>query len=303
MEDWQLLCEFVTRDSQRAFQELVGRHVGLVHSVALRLVRDSQLTEEVTQAVFILLARKARGLKQKTVLAGWLYRTTRFVASRALRFEQRRQRREQEAFQMQQTASSDDTWRRLAPVLDDAIERLGTADRDAILLRYFEEQPLHKVGSALGISEEAARKRVDRSLEKLRTFFARRGFSITTTLLAGSLAGHSAHAAPAGLAGNVASAAFAHAGVTTASLPALVKETLSAWRWATTRMFVGWGVGGTVGVLLLLNGAAAMRQRAASAPAPAATVADRRAGGSHGTEHRQFARRRGDTISGRRRLL
>jgi RNA polymerase sigma factor (sigma-70 family) len=161
-EDWQLLCEFVGRDSQRAFQELVNRHLNLVHSVALRSVHDNELAEEIAQAVFILLARKAATLNERTVLTGWLYRTTRFVAARAARAEHRRQRREMEASQMQQTMSADETWRRMAPALDDAIEGLGATDRHAVLLRFFEEQPLSKVGAALGISEEAARKRIDR---------------------------------------------------------------------------------------------------------------------------------------------
>src|ERR1041385_1523185 len=100
MNDWKLLCEFVSGNSERAFQELVHHHIDLVHSVAFRQVQDYQLAEEVTQAVFILLARKAAQLKEDTILAGWLYRTTRFVAARALRTEQRRRRREQEAFQM-----------------------------------------------------------------------------------------------------------------------------------------------------------------------------------------------------------
>jgi len=152
MEDRQLIHEFVTENSERAFHELVNRHLKLVHSVALREVRDAQLAEEVTQAVFILLARKASSLHKNIVLAGWLYRTTRFVAARALRAEQRRQRREQEAFQMQQISSSDDAWKRLAPMLDEAIEHLAKTDRDAVILRFLQAEPFHKVGISLGIS-------------------------------------------------------------------------------------------------------------------------------------------------------
>src|SRR5581483_984561 len=196
MEDWQLIQKFAVENSERAFHDLVNRHLNLVHSVAFRQLRDAQIAEEVTQAVFILLARKAGTLHKNIILAGWLYRTTRFVAARALRAEQRRQRREQEAFEMQQISSSDDTWRRLAPMLDEAIEQLGKVDRDAVVLRFFQGEPFHKVGTSLGISEEAARKRIARSVEKLRAFFAHRGLAISTTVLAVALAEHSAEAAP-----------------------------------------------------------------------------------------------------------
>ena len=253
MKDWNLLCEFVSRDSQSAFQDLVNRHINLVHSVAFRQVQDSQLAEEVTQAVFILLARKAPRLKEETILAGWLYRTTRFVAARALRTEQRRKRREQEAFQMQQAHSSDSTWSKLEPILDDGIEKLGEAERDALLLRFFEEQPFNKVGDVLGISEEAARKRVDRSLEKLRTFFSRRGFAVTTAVLAVAMAEHCAQASPAALAGSIGPAAVAHAAVATSSLPLLARETISAWRWATAKTAIMGGAVAAAALLVLIN--------------------------------------------------
>jgi RNA polymerase sigma factor (sigma-70 family) len=181
MHDTQLLEEYVTRNSETAFQSLVNRHLNLVYSTALRQTRNAALAEEVAQAVFILLARKARGLRKarNLVLSGWLYRTTCFVAARAVRGEARRQRRETEAFQMQQISSTDETWRRIAPLLDEGIEQLDPIDRNAILLRFFQDESLQAVGGALGISEEAARKRVSRSVEKLRAFFVRRGFTIS----------------------------------------------------------------------------------------------------------------------------
>ena len=258
MHDSQLLEEYVTRNSETAFQSLVSRYVNLVRSTALRQVRDTPLAEEVAQAVFILLARKASRLRhtKNLVLGGWLYRTTRFVAARALRGEMRRQRREQEAFQMQQLSSADETWSRIAPLLDEGIEQLDQTDRDAVLLRFFQDEPLSVVGGALGISEEAARKRVSRSLEKLRAFFVRRGFTISTAALATALAGHRAEAAPAGLAGVIGAKALAHAASSTAMLPALVAETLRAWQWARMKMLAGVAGAGTVAastVLLLAN--------------------------------------------------
>jgi len=114
MEDRQLIEEFVAKKSEAAFGALVDRYINLVHSAATRQVHDAQLAQEVTQAVFILLARKIGELPAKTLLPGWLYRTTRFVAARAVRAEQRRHHREQEAFEMQQLSSPDPTWQRMA---------------------------------------------------------------------------------------------------------------------------------------------------------------------------------------------
>jgi RNA polymerase sigma factor (sigma-70 family) len=258
MHDSQLLEEYVTRNSETAFQSLVSRYLNLVHSTALRQVRNAPLAEEVAQAVFILLARKAPRLRntKNLVLGGWLYRTTRFVATRASRGELRRQRREQEAFQMQQLSSADDTWRRIAPLLDEGIEQLDQTDRDAVIVRFFQDEPLRAVGGALGISEEAARKRVSRSLEKLRAFFVRRGFTLSTAALATALAGHRAQAAPAGLAGAIGAKALAHAASSAATLPVLVAETLRAWQWARVKILAGLTAAATVAasaVFLIAN--------------------------------------------------
>jgi RNA polymerase sigma factor (sigma-70 family) len=252
MHDSQLLEEYVSRNSETAFQSLVNRYLNLVRSTALRQVRNAPLAEEVAQAVFILLARKAALLRQSKnlVLGGWLYRTTCFVAARAARGEMRRQRREQEAFQMQQLSSADETWRRIAPLLDEGIEQLNPSDRDAIILRFFQGEPLRSVGGALGISEDAAKKRVSRSLEKLRAFFIRRGFTISTAVLATALAGQHAEAAPAGLAGAIGARALAHAGSATATLPALVAGTLRAWQWATVKIMAGIGAAATAVIVL-----------------------------------------------------
>ncbi|MFO1478390.1 MAG: sigma-70 family RNA polymerase sigma factor [Verrucomicrobiota bacterium] len=251
MEDWQLITDFVTRNSESAFRTLVDRHLALVHSAALRQVRDTELAQEVTQAVFILLARKASGFSQATVLPGWLFRTTRFVAARAMRSESRRQHREQEAVRMQHLSSSDEHWRAIAPLLDEAMARLGETDRAAMILRFFEEKPLGEVGAALGISEEAARKRVTRSLEKLRSFFARRGFTLSAVILGGLLSEHAARAASPELARTVAAAALSNSGAATAVHTMLARETLSAWR-AARLAWTGIGCAILVTALLVL---------------------------------------------------
>src|SRR5689334_18256591 len=149
MRDAQLLGDYAVRNSEAAFRTLVTRYLNLVHSTALRQVRNSALAEEVAQAVFILLARKAATLarREDLMLGGWLYRTTCFVAARAVRGEQRRQCREQEAFQMQQQhTSADDTWRRVMPLLDEGIGKLDKSNREALILRFIQNESLAVVG-------------------------------------------------------------------------------------------------------------------------------------------------------------
>ena len=179
MGDWQLLQAYAKNRSEAAFAELVRRHLDWVYSVALRHVGDPHLAEDVVQSVFVLLARKARDLGPGTLVGGWLFRTTRLVAGHARRAEQRRKSREATACTMSHDTTSPDTdeilWQQLAPHLDQAVAALSEADRSAILLRFYEKMPLRQVGEKMGVSEEAAKKRVSRAVEKMREFLDRRG--------------------------------------------------------------------------------------------------------------------------------
>jgi RNA polymerase sigma factor (sigma-70 family) len=242
MDDCQLLEDYTERGSETAFRTLVNRHLSFVYSAAFRQVNDPQLAEEVSQAVFILLARKAGSFRQSVVLTGWLFRTTRFVATRALRSEQRRQRREQEAFEMQQLTTPDDNWRRIAPVLDEAVARLGETERNAVLLRFFNDKSHRETAAALGISEAAAKKRVTRALDKLRNFFAGRGVTLSATVLTSAIAANAAKAATPEISASVIAKVIAGGSTAAGVLPPLVSQTLNAWRWAKL------GMSGAVGI-------------------------------------------------------
>lgn len=213
IEDAELLRRYAEEKSEGAFAELVQRHLGLVYACALRRVAgDAQMAEDVTQLVFTDVARHAAALRRQPVLAGWLFTSTRFAAAKAMRTARRRLEREQKAYIMQQlsqdvTARID--WEKARPVLDDAIGELSDVDREAVLLRYFEGRDFSSVGAKLNLTGNAARMRVERALEKLRTRLERRGITSTTAVIATVLTNQTIVAMPAGLATSVTSAALA----------------------------------------------------------------------------------------------
>jgi RNA polymerase sigma factor (sigma-70 family) len=242
MQDMELLREYVSQKSDAAFAALVSRHVSMVYSVAMRHVSNPHQAEEITQAVFIILAKKASHLSQGTLLSGWLFHTARLTAANFLRTEKRRANREQEAYMRSNLNETDaEEWKQVAPLLDEAIAGLGEKDRNAIVLRYVEGKNLQEVGLALGASEDAAKKRVSRAVERLRGFFSKRGVMLSATALAGMIAANAVQAAPDGLTPTITAAAVKGTLLTGSTLT-LAKGTLKLMAWTKIKIAVGVGV-------------------------------------------------------------
>ncbi|HWX22060.1 MAG TPA: sigma-70 family RNA polymerase sigma factor [Candidatus Binatia bacterium] len=226
-EDAELLSQYAAEGSEAAFAELTGRHVDLVYSAALRLVNgDVHSAQDVTQQVFTEVARQAKRLVRHPALVGWLYTTTRLMALRVNRTEQRRKAREQEANTMNELLHDDTPppdWSQVSLVIEDALHELSDKDRHAILLRFFQNKTLHEVGSGLNLTENAARMRVERALDKLRGELARRGITTAASALAIVISANAVQSAPAGFAAAISTAAIAGSTVQTSTLIAATK--------------------------------------------------------------------------------
>lgn len=225
MSDNELLEDFLRTGSEAAFADLVKRHLGLVYSTAVRLTKNHHHAQEITQVVFVILARKAAVLPKETILSGWLYQTARLTAANFLRSETRRQQREQEVY-FQSTSNEPATaeWAEIEPFLDEAMGELGDVDRTAVILRFFENKSVQEIAQALNVKQAAAHKRVTRAVEKLQNIFSKKGVTVTTTILAAIVSTNSIQAAPAGLESAIAAAALN--GSVAASTSVLLHATL-----------------------------------------------------------------------------
>jgi RNA polymerase sigma factor (sigma-70 family) len=240
-EENEMLRRYAEEGSERDFAELTARYVDLVYSAAFRQVGGNRHSaEEVTQMVFIDLARKAGSLVEHPSLSGWLFTTTRYIAINCRRSEMRRQAREEKA-QVMSSQESESTWEELGPALDEAMHDLAEQERQAVLLRFFERQPLSVMGQRWGITENAARMRVERAVGKLREILQRRGILTSATVLDALMTAEAVTAAPFDLARRIS--ARTTAGAASSSL---------AWHGAQ-RLWNGRFLAVATGIVLVIS--------------------------------------------------
>jgi RNA polymerase sigma factor (sigma-70 family) len=241
VDDIALLREYVDGHSESAFAGIVQRRVNLVYSVALRFTGNSEDAQDVTQAVFVILAKKAARLRPNTILTGWLYEATRFTAMNFLTQKNRRQAREQEAYMQSALKEAETIWPQLAPLLESAMSRLNEKDRTLVALRFYENRSMAETAALLGVNESAARKRAERAIEKLRHYFSRRGVTSTAETIAGAISAHSIQTAPALLGKTATDVALAKGAAASTSTLTLVKGALKimAWTKAKTAIVAG----------------------------------------------------------------
>jgi RNA polymerase sigma factor (sigma-70 family) len=270
LDDIALLREYVERGSEDAFAALVARHINKVYSVALRHTRNPHQAEEITQVVFILLARKARNLGKRVILEGWLYQVARLTALASVRSELRRAHREQEAF-MQSVSNKNESnpWPQIAPLLDTAIASLNETNRHAVVLRFVYAKSIKEVGAVLGANEGATRLRLHRAMEELRRFFDKRGVASTSEMLAGVISANAVQNAPIGLARIATALALAKAPAASCTTLTLIEGTLKMIAWTKIKTAVV-----TAAVVLLATGTTplivkAIRNRSDKRPNPA----------------------------------
>jgi|GEM_PF-3574417 len=201
-DDHRLLRRFAEEGDEAAFTELVGRHLGMVHGICRRRTGDSQLAEELAQNVFAALARKAGSIRDGVLVVGWLHRASCLESLRALRAEASRQRTMKRFKELQPTPDchGEDLPSEIVPLLDEAMDRLASSDRDVLLMRFASGLTLRQIGEAMGKSESASQRHLQRAVEKLSGLLRKRGVTVGVTVLAGFLGTDLAKAAPATLA-------------------------------------------------------------------------------------------------------
>jgi RNA polymerase sigma factor (sigma-70 family) len=265
-DPWRI---YVRTGSHDAFAQIVRRHVDAVYSQCRRQLGNAASAEEATQTVFFELSQKASRLPRDVVLSGWLFKAARFVCAKIKRNENRRRKREQRAAMMRPEAietKSEDAWSQAEPMLDDAIAELGERDRDALLLRFFEGMSMRQVALAIGVSEDAAKQRISRAVEKLRIHFRGRGLAVPSATVVTWLG---AAVKPAGA--HVAQAAITFSAAKCAALATNKLAWITHTLWTLPKAAVGFAVTGAM-VAVTVTSAVLLQKNTASAPAQVPAV-------------------------------
>ncbi len=239
MEDRQLLEEYVTRGSERAFREIVARYTDMVYSACLRQLHDRQFAEDATQAVFLALSQKARKVWKERVLSGWLLRAAMYASTKTLRMEARRKKHEKEAGKMRGSEmGAGAEWERIALVLDKALLCLGGKDRNLITLRYFHGKSHAGAAKMAGLSKNAAEKRGSRALAKLRKFFSKKGITVSVAALGVLIGENAVQAAPDGLAASSVATVLVGAGggAVSGSIHLIAEGGIKMMLWAKVKL-------------------------------------------------------------------
>jgi len=222
VSDLALLAEFSQSRSEDAFSTLVERHLPMVYGVALRVTNCPSLAEEVAQSVFAKLAHQAKRIDKHVVIGGWLYNTARNTALTSARSERRRRQRETFTTEMNSSESHQPL---VTEHLEAVMSQLKEEERSALVLRYFEDRNLREVGRELGISEDAARMRVNRALEKLKHGFGKLGVTGTAAWFAAAIPSSACAAVPVGLSTSITSSVIT-GGLAAGSIAAVTTETV-----------------------------------------------------------------------------
>ena len=265
MDDARLLAQFAGEKSQDAFQEIVHRHVGMVFSVCRRQLRDAHWAEDVTQAVFILLAKKAPDLPENVILGGWLYKAAHYACSNARAMQRTRAHHEHQVMPMKSSNDQEALERaEVEGLLDKGLLHLSKAQREVLILRYFENKPLTQIAKTRKTSLYSAQKTLDSALAHMRRYLAQRGVAATGVLIAAALSRQAAHASvPSGLAAAAGKAALGHASSTSAYVSHLAAHLLR--HAGRTKLLAAL----TATAALLLLGTAVIKFHTGSSPATA----------------------------------
>jgi RNA polymerase sigma factor (sigma-70 family) len=237
MTDRQLLADYARSGDSEAFAEIVRRHSGMVYQACRRVLGDEHGAEDAAQATFLLLARKARKLPEKTVLSGWLFRAAQNSAMHLRREHARRARREKEAASMRPAGggSRDELWARIEPRITGAIAALPARQRDAVVLRYVAGKAPADAAREMGCSQNSFSVSLSKAMAKLRRKLAGRGTALPAGTLAALLSAHAPAAAPEALTATITAACLGTASTSTSAL-SITEEVAGAMAWAKVKL-------------------------------------------------------------------